>query len=74
MNIDNLISSFDFDKLKNDCLIHHFLKTYIKKKIDSNLMLGFRYFGAIFKKSAMCFPSECESRVGMNKNAVSKFI
>jgi len=32
MNIDNLISSFDFDKFKSDCLIHHFLKTYIKKK------------------------------------------
>ena len=49
MNEDNLISSIDFDKLKNDCLIHDFLKTYIKK-IDSNLMLRFRYFGAIFKK------------------------
>ncbi len=37
MNIDNLISSFDFDKIKNDCPIHEFLKTYIKK-IDSILM------------------------------------
>jgi hypothetical protein len=50
MNEDNLISSIDFDKLKSDCLIHDFLKMYSKKKIDSNLMLGFRYFGAIFKK------------------------
>ena len=31
MNIDNLISSFDFDEFKSDCLIHDFLKTYIKK-------------------------------------------
>ena len=35
MNIDNLISSFDFDKFKNDCIIHDFLKTYSDKK--SNL-------------------------------------
>ena len=35
MNIDNLISGFDFDKFKSDCFIHEFLKTYIKKK--SNL-------------------------------------
>jgi hypothetical protein len=35
MNIDNLISSFDFDKFRSDCFIHEFLKTYIKKK--SNL-------------------------------------
>jgi hypothetical protein len=32
MNIDNLIDvGFDFDKFKSDCLIHDFLKTYIKK-------------------------------------------
>ncbi len=31
MDIDNLISSFDFDKFKSDCLIHDYLKTYIKK-------------------------------------------
>ena len=53
MNVDNLISSIDFDKLKSDCLIHDFLKMYSKKKIDSNLMLGFRYFGAIFKKHSV---------------------
>jgi len=29
---DNLISSFDFDKFKSDCIIHDFMKTYIKKK------------------------------------------
>ena len=50
MNIDNLIDiEFDFDKLKSDCLIHDFLKTYIKK-IESILMVQFRFFGAIFKK------------------------
>jgi hypothetical protein len=32
MNIDNLIDiGFDFDNFKSDCLIHDFLKTYIKK-------------------------------------------
>ncbi len=29
---DNLISSFDFDKFQSDCIIHDFMKTYIKKK------------------------------------------
>jgi hypothetical protein len=31
MNTDNLMPSLDFDKFKSDCLIHDFLKTYIKK-------------------------------------------
>jgi hypothetical protein len=50
MNIDSLISSFDFDKFKSDCLIHDFLKTYIKKKNESILMVQFKFFGAIIKK------------------------
>jgi hypothetical protein len=73
MNIDNLISSFDFDKFKSDCLIHDFLKTYIKKKS----ILSSCYGSDILKrylKNAMCFPSECENCVGMNKNDVRKFI
>ena len=36
-------------------------------------MVQFRFFGAIIKNT-MCFPSGCENGVGMNKNAVRKFI
>ena len=73
MNIVNLISSFDFDKLKSDCLVHSCLKAYIKKNpnlpscYDSDFME--RYL-----KNAMCFPSECESCVGVKKCDVRKFI
>ena len=74
MNIDNLIDiDFDFDKFKPDCLIHDFLKTYIKIKsnqtsyYDSDILE--RYL-----KNAMCFSSECENCVGMKKFDVRKFI
>jgi hypothetical protein len=73
MNIDNLISSFDFDKFKNDCLIHYFLKTEIKKKSILTSCWGSDILER-YLKNAMCFPSECESCVGMKKNAVRKFI
>jgi hypothetical protein len=73
MNVDNLISSIDFDKLKSDCLIHDFLKMYSKKK---SILTS--YYGSDilerYLKNAMCFPSECENCVGMNKNAILKFI
>ena len=68
MNTDNLISNFDFDKFKSDCLIHDFLKTYIKKKS----ILSSYYCSDILErylKNAMCFPSECENCVGMQKCA-----
>ena len=32
MNIDKMISSFDFDKFKSNCIIHDFMNTYLKKK------------------------------------------
>ncbi len=82
MNIDNLIDvSFDFDKFKSDCLIHDFLKTYIKKK--SNLsscddneadMLSMQledYSNTLERvlKFARCFPSGCKNCVGMQKCA-----
>ena len=73
MNVDNLISSIDFDKLKSDCLIHDSLKMYSKKK---SILTS--YYGSDilerYLKNAMCFPSECENCVGMNKNAILKFI
>jgi len=73
MNIDNLISSFDFEKLKNDCLIHHFLKTYSQKKSILISCWGSDILER-YLQNAMCFPSECERCVGMNKNAIRKFI
>ena len=73
MNVDNLISSIDFDKLKSDCLIHDFLKTYIKKKSILTACWGSDILER-YLKNAKCFPSECENCVGMNKNAVRKFI
>ena len=81
MNIDNLISSFDFDKSKSDCIIHDFLKTYIKKKsnlssCDDNeanmLRIQLENYSDILEqllKTAACFPSGCENCVGMKKCA-----
>ena len=64
MNIDNLIDiEFDFDKLKSDCLIHNFLKTYSKKESILTSCWGSDIFER-YLKNAMCFPSECESCVG----------
>jgi hypothetical protein len=74
MNIDNLIDiGFDFDKLKNDCLIHDFLKTYIKKKLNLSSWYDSGFLERLLKNT-MCYPSECENCVGMKKNAVRKFI
>ena len=73
MNTDNLMPSLDFDKFQSDCLIHNFLKMYSKKEsnpssgYDSNILEQ-------FLRNAMCFPSECENCVGMNKCDVRKFI
>ena len=81
MNIDNLISSFDFDKFKSDCLIHDFLKAYIKKKsnlssCDENepkiLRMQLKDYSDILEQSltnATCFPSGCENCEGMQKCA-----
>ena len=81
MSIDNLISSFDFDKIKNDCLIHEFTKTYIKKKSSLSscaandadmLRLQLEDYSKTLEqilKSATCFPAECENCVGMQKCA-----
>mgnify|MGYP001814893819 CR=1 FL=1 len=81
MNIDNLISSFDFDKFKSDCFIHEFLKTYIKKKsnlssCDDNeanmLRMQLEDYSDILErviKNATCFPSGCDNCAGMQKCA-----
>jgi len=81
MNIDNLISSFDFDRFKSDCFIHEFLKTYIKKKsnlssCDDNeanmLKMQLEDYSDILErliKKATCFPSGCDNCAGMQKCA-----
>ena len=81
MDIDNLISSFDLDKFKSDCLIHDYLKTYIKKKsslssCDENeanmLKMQLEDYSDILErllKNATCFPSGCENCEGMKKCA-----
>ena len=79
MNIDNLISSFDFDKFKSDCPIHAFLTTYKKKKstlsaCDNNeanmLRMQLEDYSDILErllKNTACFPSGCENCAGMQK-------
>ena len=73
MNIDSVISNFDFDKFKSDCLIHNFVKTCIKKKSNLSKWYDSDLLERLLKNT-MCFPSECENCLGMNKNAVRKFI
>ena len=81
MRIENLKSSFDFDKIKSDCLIHEFTKTYIKKKSGLSsctdneadmLRLQLEDMSKTLEqilKIATCFPSECKDCVGMQKCA-----
>ena len=66
MNIDKLISSFDFDKSNSECVVHDFMKTYINKKrqLDDYASILERLL-----KSATCFPLECENCAGMQKCA-----
>jgi len=79
MDIDNVISNFNFDKFKSDCFIHAALKTYMNKKsklssCDENEtnMLGVElkeYSDILGRclKNALCFPSGCKDCVGMQK-------
>lgn len=79
MSIDDLISSFDFDKSKSDCFIHEFAQTYIKKKsnlssCDENeaklLRIQLKDYADILEsliKKATCFPSGCGNCAGMQK-------
>ena len=79
MNIDKVISNFNFDKFKSDCFIHAALKTYMNKKsklssCDENEtnMLGVElkeYSDILGRclKNALCFPAGCKDCVGMQK-------
>jgi hypothetical protein len=78
---DNLISSFDFDKFKSECIIHDFMRTYIEKKSilsscdddEANMLrLLLEDYSDILKqllKSTTRFPSGCKNCVGMQKCA-----
>ena len=77
--LDNLISSFDFDKFKCNCIVHDFMKTYLKKKSnlsscdDSDadmLRIQLEDYSDILERlltSATRFPAGCEKCVGMKK-------
>ncbi len=81
MEIDNLIASFDFDKIESDCPIHAFLRTYSEKKsnlssCDVNaaniLRMQFEDYSDILErllKNAACFPTGCENCAGIQKCA-----
>ena len=66
MNIDKLISGFDFDKSNSECVVHDFMKTYVQKRrqLDDYAAILERLL-----KSATCFPLECEHCAGMQKCA-----
>ena len=81
MNIDNIISSFNPEKFRSDCLVHDFMKTYIKRKSELSLCdekdaellsIKLKDYSDIlqkFLKTATCFPKGCKNCVGMQKCA-----
>ena len=81
MNIDKLISDFDFDQINSDCLIHVSLQTYLKKKAELSacdaseariLTEQFKNYSDILSRclnKALCFPTDCKDCVGMQKCA-----
>ena len=81
MNIDNMISDFDFDQFNSDCFIHVSLESYMKKKSQlsscneneaSMLRVQLNNYSDVLGKclkNAICFPSGCKDCVGMQKCA-----
>ncbi len=79
MNIDNLISSFDFEKFKKDCILHNMLRIYIDKKsglssCDDNeaimLIKQLEGYSGVLKRllrHAKCFPDSCDNCEGLTK-------
>ena len=66
MDIDKLISGYDSNKFKSECIVHGFLETYLKKKrqLDDYSSILERLLN-----TSTCFPSECENCAGMQKCA-----
>ena len=81
MNIDNVISNFDFGQFNSDCFIHVSLKTYMKKKSklsscdesETNMLKAqFKDYSDILGrclKNVLCFPAGCKDCVGTQKCA-----
>jgi hypothetical protein len=77
--LDNLITSFDFDKFKSNCIVHDFMKAYLKKKSNlslcedneaDRLRIQLKDYSDILERlltSATRFPAGCENCVGMKK-------
>ena len=79
MNIDNLIASLGFKKLKKDCILHSMLRLYSDKKselssCDANkariLTKQIDECSDVLKrliKHAKCFPGSCDDCDGLTK-------
>lgn len=79
MDIDKLISGFDFVKFKKDCILHSILSIYVNKKSalygstgkDADLINNQLHdLSDILKKLfryAKCFPSMCEDCQSLKK-------
>ena len=79
MNINNLISGFDFKKFKKDCILHSMLRIFIDKKselssCDQNEAIikskQLKEYSAVLKRllsHAKCFPDSCDDCEGLIK-------
>ena len=79
MNIDNLISSFDFVKSEKDCMLHSLLRIYVDRKSelsscddDEAIMLtkqleGYSDVLMQLLSHAKCFPDSCDNCEGLTK-------
>ena len=79
MNIDNLISGFDFEKSKKDCILHSILGIYIDKKSqlsscdDTKALVvaqQLREYSDVLKRllsHVKCFPAMCADCEGLIK-------
>ena len=79
MDIDKLISGFDFVKFKKDCILHDILNIYIEKKSalyasegkDADFLKNhLEDVSDILKRLfryAKCFPSKCENCQSLKK-------
>ena len=79
MDIDNLISGFDFEKSKKDCILHGILDVYIDKTSQLSacddteaiiLTQRLEEYSDVLKKllpRTKCFPTMCDDCEGLTK-------
>jgi hypothetical protein len=84
MNIDNLISSFDFEKSEKDCMLHSILRIYIDKKselssrYDNEVIRAIKQlerYSDVLKRllsHAQCFPDSCDNCEGLTISQCSR--